>query len=47
MENGEWLCGETFAQEVFSTLHSSPVEEKKIVTGVLCTYLFSKAHMIL
>ena len=22
------LCGKTFAQEVFSTLHSSPVEEE-------------------
>jgi hypothetical protein len=29
MENEEWLCGETFAQEVFSILHSLPVEEKK------------------
>jgi hypothetical protein len=22
VENGEWLCSETFAQEVFSILHS-------------------------
>ena len=29
VENGEWLCGETFAQNFFSILHSSPVEEKK------------------
>jgi hypothetical protein len=42
MENGEWLCGETFPQEVFFILHS-PISENgpSAIQGERATSPFS------